>query len=268
MNVETSEGTSPGHPRSGSRTAVVVGGSGGIGQATARTLAERGFDPIVVTYFSNEAAVAKTMSDVHDAGAHGVAVQVDVSRSTDLAVLAETFGNYSDRLDALVYCAGYRVLRPTMTMDEESWQGALNVSLNGFVHSVQQLTPRMASGGKVVGVSGLSGVRAYSPNHMAMGTSKAASHHAMTYLAWDLAERGINLNMACFGAVLTDGVKEDLTPEQYEELIAGAGRSDKIPLGRVATVEDVARIIAFLCSPDAGWLVGQVIVADGGETLR
>jgi enoyl-[acyl-carrier protein] reductase III len=99
-----------------------------------------------------------------------------------------------------------------------------------------------------------------------MGTAKAASHHAMTYLAWDLAERGINLNMVCCGSVHTEGVERDLTPEQYDTFITSA--RDKIPRRRIADPEEVARVVAFLCSPDADLIVGQVLVADGGETLR
>jgi NAD(P)-dependent dehydrogenase (short-subunit alcohol dehydrogenase family) len=250
------------------RTAVVIGGSGGIGRAAAVALASRGYDTVIVSYYSDAEAVAQTLDALRETGANAVAAKVDISKPSELSVLVEAVDGVGGRLDALVYCAGYRILRTTMTVDEENWQRALDISLTGFVRAVQVLSPSMVAGGKVVGVSGLSGVRAYSNDHLTMGTAKAASHHAMKYLALELAKRSINVNMACFGAVLTDGVKQDLTPEQYEALIVGSMRSEKIPLGRVPEAEEVARVIAFLCSSDADWIVGQVIVADGGETLR
>jgi NAD(P)-dependent dehydrogenase (short-subunit alcohol dehydrogenase family) len=88
----------------------------------------------------------------------------------------------------------------------------------------------------------------------------------MTYLAWELAHRGINLNMVCCGAVETEGVHRDLTQQQYESLVALA--RSRIPRGRIAGADEVARLVVALCSPAADLLVGQVIVADGGELLR
>ena len=134
------------------------------------------------------------------------------------------------------------------------------------MRTVQATSPRLTDGGRIVGISGLSGLRAYSSSHLAMGTAKAASHHAMTYLAWDLAERGINLNMVCCGSVDTEGVRRDLTAEQYDHFVGAT--IARIPRRRLARPEEVAKVVAFLCSPAAELLVGQLVIADGGETLR
>ncbi|MHB2029119.1 MAG: SDR family oxidoreductase [Acidimicrobiales bacterium] len=250
------------------KTAVVIGGSGGIGKAAAVTLAERGFDQVIVTFSSDEGAIVETVDAVHRVGANPISARLDVSDQDALPIFMDVLtSNSSGHVDALVYAAGLRVLSPTLVTDTE-WNRALEVSLIGFVRSVQAISSLMTSGGKIVGVSGISGLRAYSSEHMVMGTVKAASHHSMKYLAWELARRGINLNMTCFGAVLTDGVKRDLTPEQYAAFIADDDRSLRVPLGFVPEPRDVAKVIAFLCSDDAQLLVGQVIVADGGETLR
>jgi NAD(P)-dependent dehydrogenase (short-subunit alcohol dehydrogenase family) len=246
--------------------AVVVGASRGIGRATTVELARSGYRTIFLTYRSDDASAQTAAREVTTAGAEAITVRADVTSSGDLAVLASQVDQRGAGLHALVYSAGYRVLAPADALDEASWSRALDVSLTGFVQTVHELSRRMTAGGKIVGVSGLSGLRAYSDQHLVMGTAKAASHHAMRYLAWNLARRQINMNMACFGSVRTEGVEQDLTPAQYEELItAAAGRN---PLGRLPTVQEAATVIAFLCSAGAGPIVGQVIVIDGGETLR
>lgn len=250
------------------RAAVVIGGSRGIGRASAVLLAQRGFRSILVNYVSDAVAAAKAVAAVEAAGAQGVAVQADVSRDEDLAALVSAVRQRLGTVDALVYSAGYRVLLPTMQVDMAQWSRALDVTLTGFVRSVQELSVLMGAGGKIVGISGISGIRAYTESHLVMGTAKAASHHAMRYLACELAGRSINVNMVCFGAVLTESVSRDLSPEQYEELIIRSGRPERIPMGRVPEPAEAARVVAFLCSPDADWVVGQVLVADGGETLR
>ena len=253
------------HPAAG-RVAVVVGGSRGIGRATAVELARSGYGTIFLSYRSDDVSALEAAREVAGAGAEATPVRGDVTSSADLAVLTGEVDQRGAGLHALVYSAGYRILTPAHSLEEASWARALDVSLTGFVRTVQEMSGRMTAGGKVVGVSGLSGIRAYSEQHLAMGTAKAASHHAMRYLAWDLAQRQINVNMACFGSVRTEGVERDLTPAQYEEFItAAAGRN---PLGRLPTAREAATVIAFLCSAGADPIVGQVIVIDGGETLR
>lgn len=246
--------------------ALVVGGSRGIGRACATELARRGFGTVVVAYAADEAAATAARDAVEATGAKASLVRADASSEAGVAAMVDAVWEDGGGLDAVVYSAGYRVLGPSLELDDERWQRALDVTLTGFVRTVQATVPLLPRGGKIVGISGLSGMRAYSPVHLTMGTAKAASHHAMAYLAWDLAQRGVNLNMVCCGPVRTEGVERDLTPEQYDAFVAGA--REKIPLGRIAEPDEVARVVAFLCSRDADLIVGQVVVADGGETLR
>jgi enoyl-[acyl-carrier protein] reductase III len=245
---------------------MVVGGSRGIGRATAVALAAAGYQTVFLAYRSDSSSAADAARQVTAAGATAIPVRCDVTRPTDIRSLASRVDEHGRGLHAVVYSAGYRVLAPTSTLDETTWSRALDVSLTGFVRTIHELSPRMAAGGKIVGVSGLSGLRAYSDQHMTMGSVKAASHHAMRYLAQSLAGRKINLNMACFGSVRTEGVERDLTPAQYEQFISAAERRN--PLGRLPTSEEAAQVISFLCSAAADPIVGQVIVADAGETLR
>jgi NAD(P)-dependent dehydrogenase (short-subunit alcohol dehydrogenase family) len=246
-------------------TAVVIGGSRGIGRACAAELGRRGAKTVVLGYAADEDAAAAAKAEVEATGASVQLVRADVATEAGVSSLVDT-ARAAGALDAVVYSAGYRALAPTLELDPARWQRALDVTLTGFVRTVQAMGPLVRSGGKMVGISGLSGLRAYSSMHLMMGTAKAASHHAMTYLAWELAQRGVNLNMVCCGSVHTEGVVRDLTPEQYETFVASA--AGRIPGGRIAEPEHVARVVAFLCSRDADLIVGHVLVADGGETLR
>lgn len=247
-----------------SRTALVVGGSRGIGRACATRLATDGFDTIVVGYRADDDAAAAACLAVEAAGARAHAVRTEAGDDGSTHRLIE-YAVATGQLGAVVYAAGYRTLIPTLELDGAAWQRSLDVTLTGFVRTAQLAAAAMGDGGAIVGISGLSGVRAYSPLHLAMGTAKAASHHAAAYLAVALAPRGINLNVVCCGSTRTEGVQRDLTEAQYREFVLGA--ADRIPLGRIAEPHEVAAVVSFLCSPDARLLVGQVLVADGGETL-
>ncbi|HVM52949.1 MAG TPA: SDR family oxidoreductase [Acidimicrobiales bacterium] len=247
------------------RVALVVGGSRGIGRACAVRLANDGFDAVVVGYRADDEAAAGAVAAIDDAGAHAVAVRADATDDDGLARLLVAAAE-AGTLAAVVYAAGHRTLGPTLELDPVAWQRALDVTLTGFVRTAHAAASAMDGGGAIVGISGLSGVRAYSPQHLTMGTAKAASHHAAAYLGQALAPRGINLNIVCCGSTRTEGVERDLTKEQYREFVLGAAA--RIPIGRIAEPAEIASVVSFLCSPDARLLVGQVLVADGGETLR
>ena len=119
----------------------------------------------------------------------------------------------------------------------------------------------MSAGGKVVGVSGLSGLRAYSDHHLAMGTAKAASHHAMRYLAWELARRQITVNaIAPLAATpMTQNIRDN------EKLAAMT--LARIPLGRWAGPEEIAGSFVFMASDAAAYITGQVLPVDGGTVM-
>ena len=122
----------------------------------------------------------------------------------------------------------------------------------------------MPPGGRVLAVSGISGVKVYSDVHMMMGAAKAALHHSVGYLAMALAERGVNVNCVALGSILSQGPREH-SAEELERFMHEAARSH--PKGRLPTPAQLAPVATFLCSPEAEWINGQVIVVDGGQTL-
>jgi enoyl-[acyl-carrier protein] reductase III len=249
------------------RTALVVGGTGGIGRAVASELCAREPTRLAMAYGSDDATGARAGAELRKAGYEALLVRADVTSDAGLASLEGLVEReFAGRLDVLVYSAAYRVLQPALEMPVEEWNRSLDVTLTGFVRCVQRLAAAFPEGGRVLAISGLSGVRVVSDLHLAMGTAKAGLHHAVRYLAAVLAPRGVNVNCLSLGAVLTEGVLDDLTPEQYRRFHLSV--AERSPKGRVPEPAVVARVAGFLCSPDADWIVGQVIVADGGETLR
>ena len=248
------------------RTAVVVGGSGGIGRAAAARLAETGVERVVLVYRGNHAAAQSAAAELAFHGCEPLMVQADITTESGLDALQSCVrANVDGRVDVLVYSAGYRSLASGLERDPVEWQRALAVGVDGFVGVVQVVAPTMPHGGRIVAISGLSGIRAYSTSHMRMGVAKAALQHAVRYLALELAPRGITANAVAFGAVLTEGVAQDLGPQQYETFVVSA--SQRIPMGRVPQPEEVIGVIGFLASPESAWITGQLLVADGGETL-
>lgn len=249
------------------RNALVVGGSGGIGRAIALDLCGRQPTRVLLAYSSDDAAAERARVMLTAAGHEASTVKADVATETGPRQLAERVqSTFDNRLDVLVYSAAYRTLYPALEMPAAEWRRSLDVTLSGFVACVNELAPFMPPGGRVLAISGLSGLRAISELHLAMGSAKAGLHHAVRYLAAVLAPKGVNVNCLCLGAVLTEGVAEDLSAEQYERFIASA--RERSPKGAVPEPAIVASIAGFLCSPESEWIVGQVLVADGGETLR
>lgn len=252
--------------RASSRTGLVIGGSSGLGAASALMLTRRGYKHLYLVYFSDDAKAAATRESVAQAGAAVTLIKADVATAAGVHEIVTELSARKVALTALVYAAGYRALASPLELEDVTWRRMVDVTLTGFVRTVQLTERFLIDGGKVVLISGLSGIRVYSPEHLMMGTAKAAAHHATQYLAWELAGRSINVNAVCCGFVATEGVMRDLPAERYKLLINRA--RDNSPLKRVASTEEVARVVAFLCSDDAAMLVGQVLVADGGETLR
>lgn len=249
------------------RNALVVGGTGGIGRAIALDLCTRQPTRVLLAYSSDDDVAERARATLAAAGHDASTVKADVANETGPRHLAERVrSDFDGRLDVLVYSAAYRTLQPALEMPRVEWQRSLDVTLSGFVACVNELAPVFPVGGRVLAISGLSGVRAISELHMAMGSAKAGLHHAVGYLAAVLAPKGVNVNCLCLGSVLTDGVAEDLSPEQYERFITSA--RDRTPKGMVPEPATVASIAGFLCSPESEWIVGQVVIADGGETLR
>jgi enoyl-[acyl-carrier protein] reductase III len=242
---------------------LITGGSRGIGRAVALRLAEEKPRHIVIAYSMNHAAARQTVADLGALGVEATAVPTDVSAPEMLkelfAMVRERFG----RLDIFVSNAARSTFHPVLDFSVRIWQRVMDLNALPFLVGSQLAAGIMRDngGGKIVGVSSL-GSTFYIPRYGGLGAAKAVVESLARYLAIELAPLGINVNVVSGGFVDTESMR--LNPE-YEEVKAYC--ASRVPTGRVGQPEDLAGVIAFLCSPEASWIQGQTVIVDGGMSL-
>ncbi len=243
------------------KTALITGGSRGIGRAIAIRLAENGAN-IIVNFVRHKRDAEETARIIEQHGGRCLLVKANVAEEADVtamfAVIAREFGT----LDILVSNAASGVLKPVLELTERHWDWAMDINARALLTLVQKGIPLMGRGSRVLAVSSLGAIRAIE-NYTTVGASKAALESLVRHLAIELGPVGIHVNTISAGAVDTDALKK--FPNREEILETALHRT---PLGRLTTPEDVADTALFLCSPLAAMIQGQVITVDGGYAIR
>ena len=241
------------------KTVLVTGGSRGIGKAIALEFAARGAD-IAFNYIRSHKAAAETQSEIEALGVRCLRVRAHLGDSTKIRELfAELDGKFG-KLDVLVNNAASGVQRSASELEEKHWDWTLNVNAKAPWLCAIEASKLMHDGGSIVNITS-QGSSKVLPYYFSVGTSKAALESLTRYLAVELAPQGISVNAVSGGYVQTGALDHFPNRESMME----AGRST--PAGRMVTAEDIARVVAFLCTDDAAMIRGQVIVVDGGYTL-
>jgi enoyl-[acyl-carrier protein] reductase III len=243
------------------RTALVTGGSRGIGRAIVLKLAAQGADVVINALRNLEAArEVKTLAEKCGVRAH--VIQADVGRPKAIQAMFQEVKDRFGGIDILVHNAALGAFKPVMDIEVFHWNVSLDVNARALVLCSQEAAPLMERGrGRIIAISGI-GSHRYTPQYGAIGISKAALEAAIRYLAVELAPRGIRVNGVSGGPVDTDALR--LHP-QYERLKQeGVSRT---PAGRLGTPDDLASVVLFLASEGSDWIYGQTIIADGGLDL-
>ncbi len=246
-------------PLSG-KTALVTGGSRGIGKAISLELARRGAN-ICFNYLRSHVAARAVEDEIADLGVEALRHRANLDDAAATESLVDASVARFGKIDILVNNAASGVMRSSTELSERHWDWTHSINAKAPWALTARCVEFMPRGARVVNISSPGSNRVL-PQYFAVGVSKAALEAVTRYLAIDLAPRGIAVNAVSAGFVDTDAL--NAFPE---ELGIREVAQRPTPAGRSVTPQDVAHVVAMLCSDDAEMIRGQVIVVDGGEML-
>jgi 3-oxoacyl-[acyl-carrier protein] reductase len=239
--------------------ALVTGAARGIGRAIAVQLASDGF-AIAVNYSKSADEAKETASLVEQRGGEAHCVQADVSDGSQVGRMFDEVEDLLGPVDVLVNNAGIRRDSLAIAMSDEEWTDVLGANLYGtFACSRRALRPMIkARSGRIVNIASVAGLRG-SPGQANYAAAKSGVIALTKTLAREVGSRGVTVNAIAPGLVSTE-LTADMSPKQVEALTA------ETPGGRAGTPEEIASLVAYLCSEQAKYVNGSVFVMDGGLT--
>ncbi|HUB22340.1 MAG TPA: SDR family oxidoreductase [Streptosporangiaceae bacterium] len=238
------------------RTALVTGGTGGMGRVIASRLAADGYD-VAIAYTGNVDLADATVGEIKEHGRLGAAFAADIADEASVSALFDAVDGQFGHLDVVVHTAGINRPGVLTDLDLADFDAIHRVNVRGTFVVDQQAARRIRAGGSIVNVS-TSMVRFAPPGLSAYAASKAAVDALTRILAKELRGRDITVNAVAPGPTATAVFLASTSAEEREQLAALP------PLGRLGRPEDVAGVVSFLAGPAGRWVNGQVIYANGG----
>jgi 3-oxoacyl-[acyl-carrier protein] reductase len=242
------------------KNAIVTGGSLGIGAAIALELARQGAN-VAINYRRHDTEAKQVVADIEALGRKGLAVKADVASFQDAQRMVDEVVEKFGGLDILVNNAGINRDAVSWKMTEEQWDEVINTNLKGYFNYTHAAVPifRERKAGKIVNVTSINGLRGKfgQTNYSA---SKAGIIGLTKALARELGRASVNVNAVAPGLIETDMMKD--APQNVLDAALA-----EIVLGRLGKPEEVASVVAFLCSEAARHITGEVIQVDGGQYI-
>ncbi|MGD8807348.1 MAG: enoyl-[acyl-carrier-protein] reductase FabL [Chloroflexota bacterium] len=248
------------------KVALVTGSGRGIGRAIGLHLARRGAD-LVVNFFRNRAPAEDTAEEIRAMGRRAIVVKANVGDLDQLNGMYDAVESEFGRLDFLIHNAASGFNHPVTEQKPKGWDWTMNINARSLLFGAQRAVPLMevVGGGAIVAVSSLGSVRVLT-DYSVVGASKAALEALVRYLGAELAPRNIVVNAVSPGLVITDALRHfSIFSQEGQDTIEGT--IQRTPVGRLCRPEDVAELVAYLCSPQAAMICGQTIIIDGGFSL-
>ncbi len=237
-------------------TALITGGARGIGRAIADNLAQKGVNIIIVDV--NLDIAREAASEIEKLGVKSIALKADVSNSADVTNIFEEAIKQYGKIEILINNAGITKDGLLLRMKDEDWDAVININLKGTFLCTKEAVKIMSKNryGRIVNISSVVAFMG-NPGQANYSASKAGMIGLTKTIAKEYASRGITVNAVAPGFIstaMTDGLSENVKQEMLKA----------IPMNRFGTVQDVANAVAFLSSPEAGYITGQVIHVNGG----
>ncbi|MBY9065200.1 SDR family oxidoreductase [Sphingomonas yunnanensis] len=238
------------------RTAIVTGASRGIGRACAITLAAQRF-AVVVNYAGSADEAAQVVREIESAGGKALAVQADVASATAVARLFDGAEAAFDGIDVVVSSAGVMTNGPIAEVADDEFDRVIGINLRGTFNVFRETARRVRDDGRLIGLSSTT-LALNAPGYGLYNATKGAVEGIVRVAAKELGGRGITVNAVAPGPVET-GLFLDGKSEADVQRMAGMA-----PQKRLGRPDDIAGVVAFLASPQAAWVNGQVVRANGG----
>jgi 3-oxoacyl-[acyl-carrier protein] reductase len=243
-------------PNDHTRVAIVTGASRGIGAAIAKRLAASGI-AVVVNYARGREAAEQVVAGIEAAGGSAIAAQGDIAGAGTAAALFDAAEQAFGGADILVNNAGTMELGPIADVNDAAFARQIEVNVTGVFRALREAARRLRDGGRIVNFSS-SVVGLYQPGYGVYAATKGAIEAMTHVLAKELAPRGITVNAVAPGPTETDMFLGGKSPELLRAIAAAN------PFGRFGQPPEIAEVVAFLASPEASWVNGQILRVNGG----
>ncbi len=243
-------------PATKQKIALVTGASRGIGAQIAERLAADGF-AVAINYASSAAHADALVAKLAAAGHRAVALQADVAIASDVRRLFDETESQLGKIDVLVNNAGILQATPLAQTSDELFDRTFAINTRGTFNTLREAASRLNNGGRIVNFSSTS-VALNLPGYAIYNGTKAAVEAFTRVFAKELRGRNITVNAVAPGPVATELFLHGKSPEQIQQF------ANMPPLERLGQTQDIASVVAFLTGPDAGWINGQILRANGG----